>query len=207
MEVKLETSPWPHAIVRNFFSDDVFKELNEYSLNILEKYGKDTATPKYGLTESSHHRKYGTELGDIGLKVSNNLIEFYKTYYKDLDTGNNQFYDIEPKHVILEFQARPANEQYPDQGPNIHTDSPFKIMSFVIGLSDFGAGTTLYFEDATKSHETEWAPNGGLVFVRNTHPGKRTLHSIHNTVNSIRRVLVVFIADPFGEKFNQGVKK
>lgn len=207
MEVTINTSPWIHATVRNIFPEDILKQLNEYSLQILEKYGDENSNPKYGLIKSNHQRKHGNELGELGLEVSKILIKFYNNHYKDLDTGNNQVYEIEPKHIILEFQARPAMENYPDKGPNIHTDSPFKIMSFVIGLSENGAGTTLYYEDATKSHETEWAQNGGLVFVRNTSAGKRTLHSIHNNVDCVRRVLVAFIADPYGEKFNRNLKK
>lgn len=207
MNTSIHTTPWQHATVTDFFTQEILDELDKFSISRLEKHGYSVSNPKYGLIEPSHQRRYGDQLGNLGLEVSKVLIDFYKEYYEKLDTGNNQLYKINPEHIILEFQARPANEPYPDDGPNIHTDTDFKIMSFVIGLSDKGAGTKLYFQDRTVSHETQYVKNGGLVFVRNREPGKETLHSIHNNVDALRRVLVAFIVDPYGEKFMKKLKK
>jgi hypothetical protein len=198
MEVKLKEDPWKHGIVKNFFSQELFEQINSRSIEYLNSMDMLKYHPKFG---SGHNMRFSGDRDELCLQIFEEVKEYYIQYYSKLDSGNEEFYSIEPSNLLIEYQYRPAKEDtIIEVEPNIHTDSPLKIMSFVIGLSESGSGTTLYNPDWTYHSITEYCPNNALMFVRNNTPGKETLHSILNTVDAIRRVLVVFVANPKHEK-------
>lgn len=84
----------------------------------------------------------------------------------------------------------------PDWSYNkIHTDAPWKAMTFVLGLSPEGTGTKLYTTNDYSSyvHTTQWNQNGGTAFCR----ADNTWHDydsigLHNTR---RTVLLLWASD------------
>lgn len=201
MEVHIKTEPWKHAIVEDILSDELFEKVNQKSILLYEKLSNSPYHPKFGI--GNRTRRSGDTEDEVHLELCEVVKKFFYEYYDKLDTGNRQKQEIQNDHIILEYQNRPPNEHLITDKPNIHTDTPFKIMSFVINLSDKGSGTTLYTQDREYHSQTEWKKNRALVFVRNTTEGKQTFHSIVNSVDELRRVLVVFVADPTSEKLKK----
>lgn len=192
MDIVIKEKPWRHAIIDNFFTDKVFEEIDKWSINIAKKV--DWSLMEIG---QPHGNRFKGSTNGMPIEIFNTVNKIYQEQYNNLNTSDQVMREITEADIIVDFQSRPANEHVLmgkiNTSANLHTDTDFKHMSFVINLSEKGSGTSLYNSDKSFHSETVWKKNSALVFVRNIEESKATYHSIMNTVDELRRVLVVFI--------------
>jgi len=195
-KITVHEKPWRHAIVENFFDEDTFKFIDDYSINLTKSIDWEEQL-KHTVKAIPKSTRFKASTNGMPDTVFNTIKEIYEEFYHILNTSEDYYFDITKADVSIDFQMRAANEDKTSKlNANIHTDSTLKIMSFVVCLSDKGSGTTLHNSDNTIHSITEWKKNSALVFVRNQQEGKQTYHSILNEEDEVRRVLVSFIINP-----------
>ena len=197
MKIEFREEPWKHIIASDFFDTLLFEKVEKEFGNKEEVVQKEVYHYNFG---SIMPKRLHGEYSDLTREIANHVISIYNEFYDSLNTTEDKKFEVTPKDIQIEFQKRPPNEDKIWNDPNIHPDSDAKIMSFVVYVSEYGAGTALYTHEMKYHSITEWKKNDALIFVRNTEEGKKTYHSIVNNVDYERRALVVFVTKPEVEK-------
>jgi hypothetical protein len=175
MKVEFSNNPWKHAEVKNFFNDDDFKLVNNFSKTV-EKPNERGKRKSY-VIENDTTDKYEKYIREICWNPYRNLLEKV-----GFELKSHHFLDLQFDCISPDFFYK------------IHTDLEEKLFSFVLYLSDQGKGTHLYSsnEDEIPAKSIEWQKNCGIGFQRtnNTH------HNFDTLGNSYyRRSLLMTIFD------------
>ena len=176
----VEHNPWPHQIIENTLSENVFYKLK----NQCEEKLKDK-TDKLIHILPHQYKEYGIDFYDETLDICENLLENVKDLCKQY----------------------PTVRQYPNLGVNAHISItpplPYKFYIHQEGLEkiwssvtyvtpDENVGTKMYTaqnEDAFVK-EAHWQPNSTFIFCGEQN---KTWHSYESNQNTNRITFNLFI--------------
>jgi len=156
---KIETYPWRHQIIENFFNDSDFKEIETTCKKLLEHYKGMPITGHDCLT-------IGQVYDIIGDKAFKIIMESNRVLLDNFDDVISNF----PNHrkfskyfCIPTFHILPEN-----YGPQkIHDEAYDKTASLVVYLyPETSVGTALFKTEKQESfvHELEWKQNRAMLF-------------------------------------------
>ena len=193
MDIKQYNDPWPHFVVDNFLPDHLFKELLDNEKEFINLFKETYDTSKQHLVWNQNQVGESIVLKSINDELFHKYVAMFPELNECYTNLRNHFLENHNKY-IKEFYEKLSKNQHPKgfyfgvqiQAPNykygIHPDSPHKMMSTVVFLSEKNVGTWLYKsikQDYNKpTKKVEWKPNRALIFVR----GDNTFHSFHTKI-------------------------
>lgn len=165
MKIKTGKRPWPHFIVTNFISDEMYSAAKQI-------HERMTGEPEAGKRNTFPFKR----------RVNHYLYDELETNFLSLlSQVGLQHADGE---VVIEFDALGAGFEY-----HPHTDIATKIASFVYHVSEQGTGTRLLTREKNPSIKTlPWIVNGGGGFVRT----ENSWHTFDNVdFSTVRRTMLL----------------
>ena len=170
MDTKYFNSPFPYAIIDDFFYSSFLSTVSEF-----------TSKADCGLTklpdniETTIRNNYCPKLEE----VRNELL---KTMPEPWDSNDT------PSDYILW-----CNKMTPLSEYKIHQDSEWKRLSVVVYLGDTNSGTLFHESKDSKipQSEVKWKHNRAFAFV----PGNNTWHSYRNTRENPRETILINMGD------------
>lgn len=154
---KIETYPWRHQIIDNFFND--FEIIEEACVKLLDKYHGQAVTGHDCLTIGQVYDTIGDKAFDM-IMESNSMI---------LDNINNIVSNFPNHRAFSRYFCIPTFHILPENfGPQkIHDEAHDKTMSLVVYLYPESSIGTAFFSDSTQESfvkELEWKQNRSMLF-------------------------------------------
>lgn len=209
-ELDINTVPWPHLVIDNFYHPDLFEEMRKEVTKHYESLPKNVTTPDSNRTQGEGYE---------------HVIKLINAPLKDLDNGHiiNERYNNPSLFNSIKrcLDSRPIDESWiemfqehreynellftselctlrDEMYSSIHDENPKKILSCVMYIIPETAyhGTTLYKKNSdgkvTYKKRLEWKPNRMFIFAGKTGV---TWHSYDCPNGSYRVTLTQFLAD------------
>jgi hypothetical protein len=204
MEITKLTDPWPYTEIKNYFSNDEYRQVMDFigGLGIV-----NPTVPINGWWKKNKTREQLIIRDDLpiqGEKGQNTFLSGIQEFYdEDL---NNIFIkrfgeyldtiglDYQKENIYMQFQIHispPEKNEFDLQ--MIHCDHPSRICTCVIHLTEVGTGTELYSDQGIENlvKITNWIPNGGNGWTT-TESG---WHRVTNQTSIDRFTLRCFLFD------------
>ena len=137
--------PWPHLVVENYYSDEVFDVLRSEAKRFV-KGNVDVTTRKQAFAMPENQT-----LRDC---ISSRPLT------EDMLLQFPQYREYDSLRLFWEVNFLMGPRRYP-----IHDESSRKVLSCVVYVDpDENSGTNLYDEDKRNPKEIAWKPNTALIF-------------------------------------------
>jgi len=227
MDIQYFDNPWPHAIVDNYFPDDLYREIldNENLLDDLsdlyfkkeaqqriffkpKKKYSETITLKSGDIVSGLEELYKTDLRfEVLDKLGEKIINYHKSISEEI---SDMYFTFKGKELDMSDDNLKCTLQFQNPGfkYRIHEEAHIKLISIVVFLTpDSNNGTFLYetkhqgYNNPTKT--IEWKKNRAFIF--SGIPNK-TWHSFLAATDQPRRKTVTFFINE-SEKLAEKAKQ
>lgn len=186
MKYVTHKEPFDFAELHGVFEDSEFELILGYAKEILlwdkvkihklilESNGLRDLETKYLISDTSLDRH-------IFNLLSKKAYTLKEIFFPTFGIEGSTFYGFE-------FAAH--NNAKAKQG--IHTDSPHKLMSAIVHLSENGDATRIYNEDKELAFQAEWQQNCGVIFKRS----EKSWHAIGEPIGCSRVILnMIFFTD------------
>lgn len=165
MKIEYEINPWEYHTIKDFFSDDEYKQVHDYMYSLpvydeghmLFEFEPDNNYPEPKIiTRISNAGPFITKVVSV---FDENINEIFDRRFKELLDNLGIDWQKESR-----FFQHKLSIQAPNTGWNlIHEDLPPKVYNLMIHISETGVGTVLYTDKTPDSYvkQTDWIPNGG----------------------------------------------
>jgi len=156
MKIKKQRDPWKHFVVDDFLPQPVFNSVQSEMYSVASDLGF-----------SAKGRK------QFWFDENSSMTYTLFSYVEEIISEIGLKYDLEDHNQQCELSVCRPRYDY----DCIHTDTPEKIFTTVLYLSNKGSGTDLYFSESKESYvkTVEWKPNRAICFSRSEH----TWHNFH----------------------------
>jgi len=183
--MKIETYPWEHLIIDNFYDEQLFanmkKEMSEFIREKKNNYTHDIRKQKRFL------------IMDTDINFPKILPETYKCLIsRPVDASYLDFFSKVRDYISIKAESE-INVCLDDLDYPIHDENIKKILSCVVYvMPEESRGTILYDKDKNFVKELEWKPNTMFIF-----PGLEgiTWHSYKCIPGSYRITINTFLKD------------
>lgn len=173
----VETSPWPHIIVDDYYQNDLFESMRDEIIAFVKTSRLTTKQTFFRSYENDFQTRFPKtyECARSVPAIDNlNKFEQHRPFRK-----LSLYHEI---NVILDGHSYP-----------IHDENPRKILSIVNYIApELSTGTLIYDQDKNFIKEVEWKPNRTLVFAGITDV---TWHSYEVRPKQPRITLNTFLVD------------
>lgn len=138
--------PWPHIVIENYYSDEVFAEIKKASKRFLkDNVDVNVRKQEFPFADDPALQKC---IDSRPLDVS----------YLDILKNHRPHDDLK---LFWEVNFLLGPHKYP-----IHDETPRKVLSCVVYVEpESNNGTYLYNEDKSYSKQIEWKPNTAFIFA------------------------------------------
>ena len=180
LQTKVELDPWPHQLIADTFTKDVFEKLQKECIENL-----NFPTTELIQIHPNHYKNYNLNFYDHTVDICESLMQNIK-----------QIHNIYPEH-----------RKYPTLGINAHISVtpplPYKFYIHQEGLEktwssvtyvtpESNVGTKMYTAQNENAfvREAEWRPNSTFIFCGEQN---KTWHSYESNQNTNRITFNLFI--------------